>query len=676
MHRSVLLLALILTPFATLFADEGEKFKMSAFKKRLDLRKRSVILYGSVEVTYRELTFKSDGAVLFLDKKFDLSSIYAEGAVRITYRELVLEADAAFYDFEKESGTLVSACAYLKRKPSDREGMLKPLEEYEELLLRAKRIRTMRDFQRYIVEDGIVSTCTFYEPHWGVRFRRVEFTRDGRLKVVGNRLVIGPFRIPLPSVYIEREWWMPIRRVDVGSRTDFGTLFSATFRIWQSRTLKTDVRYERYSQRGEGVGFENRYRKKKHPSILLSGFYIYDKGEAVEEHARWRAAVDTDWRPHSRLFLSARYRRTSDAYMLRDYFEKLYRESVPQESYGLLRYWDGGVFAEALVLGKTEPFRTETEYLPSLSAELFNFSLHPVVVDGRVALEYIRRNYSEDLALLDDECRRTLVSGRVSLPFDSFVFRINPKVSASVTSYSRTHYAEEETSRSEASFSVSLSTLIWKRYGKTLHTIEPTISFFSRFHLSKEPSELDFYDETEQVERERFLELTLFNLVQTDGRRECDIRLGYRHDILNRNDTLYAEVTVEPFEWLKFYGRVDAQGEDLSLLKRQMSVGIRYRGWRASVEDYLLADEQHLLTVRVNASKERWSPTFFYQYDFTEDRSSKVGFILTRRLHCWIIEFGWEFDRVDDDRRVFFWLSPSAFYPEKRTELTTMELER
>jgi len=678
-------LLICLTASEPLFSEDEPPFKMQARQKRIDLKDHCVILYDSVTVERSKLRFLADAAVLFTDDKGDIKTLYAQGAVFVTDGTVTIEADSVFYDFILKKGVMLSARLRLKSeafKKKDETIALKGNlpEGVKEIFLSAKRIVAESDFSLFTAEDGIITTCDHDAPHWGLRSKRIELLRNGTFRADGNSFFVGPITIPCPPLYIEEEWWMPIRRLYFGSRTNFGSIFSTNIRILQTKTLYTDIRYDHYSLRGDGTGIETRYRAKSYPSILLSYFYIHDEFEklAPEDRNRWRVAFDSNWHlPDKDLLFAFRYRQTSDSAMLGDYFERICRESEPQETYALLRYWRDNYLLELLTLAKTEPFVTETEYLPSFKTELFNLTIaKPLTLDANFRLEYIRHNYAETIGLPDDECRRFFTSAKLSAPLNTAFFRIYPFLESSSTSYSRLAYCNEEITRNESSMGVSLSTLVWRRYDTALHIIEPSISFFNRFALTLEPDSLTFYDNIEQLDRERYIELAILNILNVETTRRLDVRTAYRLDLADEQNRLYLEGTVLPFKWLTLFSRFDFIGEKLPLSSRRIRATINYSGWNTYLEDYFLPNMRHLLTFKISASNEkRWAPSFLYQYDLIKNEYSKISFSLTRRLHCWIIEFGYEYDNVNKERRFVFWVSPFEFYPSRKTELTTVRMK-
>ncbi|MCX7702497.1 MAG: hypothetical protein N2234_00115 [Planctomycetota bacterium] len=665
-----------------LVGEEEVPFRVRALRKRIELKERRIILYGSVEVERAKLRFLCDSALISLDSSNDMMSIRAEGSVFLTDGTVTLEADSAFYDFSQQGGIFISARLRLRVKEmkEERRVLSRDLpERVEEIFLKAERIYAENNLKRFVAENCIISTCSFDEPHWGFRSARVELERDGTFKASGNHFFASFISFPLPSFYIEEEWWMPLRRLYFGSRSDFGSIFSTAIRIWQSRTITSDIRYEHYSLRGDGTGLEVRYREKNIPSVRLSGFYIHDEGErfAFEERSRWRTALDCDWAsPQRSLLFCFRWRRASDSLVLRDYFERIYREDEPQESYGFLRYWwSGSIFSEALILARAEPFRTQTEYVPSFNTEVIGLSLFGnFLLDATARVEYIRRNYAETVGFADNECRRVFLSTKVSAPTDISFIRLNPYLASSFTSYSRAFYSDEEVSRAESSAGFIFSTLLWRCYNnRTLHSILPSLSYFHRFALTLEPDEVPYYDELEQVEKEQYVELAIVNLLQVESRRCLDFRSAYRIDARNGRDRLYLDVNALPFTFLALLASFNFSGDSLSLLTRRLRVAVNHKKWDFSVEDYYLRGMRHLLTFRLGASYEkRWAPSLLYQYDIIKKEYSKISFSLTHRLHCWIIEFGCEYDNVNDERRFTFYLSPFEFYGERRIEPLTM----
>jgi len=657
------------------------KFRMRARQKRYLLRERCLILWGSVRIKRGSMEFLADGAVVWLGGDGGALRLYAEGAVRLSDGKTVLEADFLTYDFPRRSGRLVNGRLHLPASELSkrREGVAGMTKGMKALFVRAATIRSEDDLLRFAAEDAVVSNCTYDEPHWGLRSRRIRLRRTGEMEAEGNSIFFGPVSLPLPPVEVERGWWSPLRRLSWGRKSDYGDTLLTVVRLADSRAFTLDLRYDRYSLRGDAFGVRVSHRRTGR-RVSLEMFGIDDEGVShgldVPEGRRYRVALRARHAPRAARdgaadedstaetgrathFFVLHYHHTSDEEVLRNFFPTDYRRAEPQRSFLLGRTYTEHLLVDFITVWRPETFVEETERLPEFAGRAFAIPAGPFRLSTLVRYGRLRRSWPDSTGIPPEEATRGVADVACSLPCRLGPVAADATVSGSAAEYSRIRDFDGPLRRSEASGRFSLSTLLWRQYPAFRHSVQPRVEYFRRFHLSVPSEVMVPFDETEAAEREHWLFAEVQNHIESGNRRLLSVSVGLKRHI-ERGAELTTWLSARPVAWLGLETRTRHLTEGIRLAYRSLKGAFSYGGVRMSVSEDYNPRGRHLLTASFRVDTGRWRPYVSAVFDLREGATASCRMGVTRVFHCFSLMFGIERDMVEHKYSVHFWLGPAG----------------
>lgn len=692
-------------------AQKGEReiVRMSSFRKEVRLRDKLIIFTGNVEIEYAGVTILSDSVVAFLGEKSEIAKVYAEGVVLIRRGEDRISANAFFYNFQTESGKIVDGCVITTKEALQRfspeEGKFffgaeEPKAGEIELFVRAKVISTERP-KTYLAEDVTISTCSFVEPHWGLKSSRATVYPGGEVEARGNTFYIGWLPVPLFPIHLERDWRMPLQRLTFGSSTRLGSYALTEWRFFSGKSYDTLVAVDDYSRRGTGAGLTATYKGKgEFPFYsLFKGYYIHDQGEdsegiGLEFADRYRVNFLHSHQISSGTRIDAEFSKVSDSGFMSQYFEREAKEGRPKETYLYLRSIDRNLGARFFTKFRTEDFLTETQYLPEGRADIISQPLFAgFYFGGSLEAALLRKEYETALSVPDEQAQRIDFAGTLSRPFaaDRYV-ALNPFFTTRLSKFSRNSYDDETVDREALTAGVCASSQISRRFpaksdflklDSLIHALSPQISYSNTFKNTLPPEDLYQFDEIDSVKEEEKITLLLSNKLLTRASAKkgkviseflsLDLEIshfphpkrdneGYNFSSLDSELRLRVSSALSLTYELQYdfeQGKTDSENLVLSYQHPEY-LNLSLTGRYAAGEDSLIAAAASLKL------SEKWQIGTKYQYDIDVGNYTLQTFTLTRTLHCWIIEVGFQMERETDERKFVFYLSPLSMFEAKR----------
>lgn len=536
--------------------------------------------------------------------------LYAEGSVQLRWSTNSLSARALFLDFRTGKGSAedvvvrisdptqvlpVGEQAVLSNYPGSfqfraprLEFTLGGLADLEQLHQAFSGAGFEAETLRLLDARGdslLATTCLHEVPHYGV------FVETGRVSPIedepGVYALTGTglrprFSLPLtgalaaefavPGLHWLPLWWrtdlpFPLS-VSVGSSREFGTAVETTIRVpFLPGKTKLKLEADYYSRRGTGYGIELGTRQTGH-SLELEGYSIHDRAsdgngfDPPRDHRGRLRARDVLELPFGlRQELQLNY--ISDRGFLEEYFERENQEDKTPES--LLHYrWARESFAAAL-LGRLRlnRFQTQTEYRPALSAVLAPEHLFDVpgldagiYLSGRGELAEVWRAFDTDLDLPSYRAERGDLQLGLDAPFSLGAFVFRPEVRARFTAWNADVQAQRvalETGGEVGTFLARSFDFRWDLLdiNGLRHSVYPVLGYFNRFHVSRPPEDLLFFDGTEQVERVEFLRWKLRQRLQTRSlpRRRLRLRVQAADGAVLMSRALQSE-WLQSYSWL------------------------------------------------------------------------------------------------------------------------------
>jgi lipopolysaccharide assembly outer membrane protein LptD (OstA) len=692
-------------------AEKGEKeiVRLSSFREEVRLRDKIIIFIGNVEIEYKGVTILAENVVAFLGEKGKIAKVYAEGAVLVRRGEDKISANAFYYDFQTESGKIVDGYVITTREalqrfsPEEEKfffGAEKPKAGEVELFVRAKVISVEKP-KKYLAEDVTISTCSFVEPHWGLKSSRAIVHPGGEVEARGNTLYIGWLLIPLFPIHFERDWRMPLHRLTFGSSTRLGSSTLLESHLLSGKSYDTLLATDLYSKRGTGVGLTTTYKDKQESLFygFLKGYYIHDKGEdtegvPLEVADRYRINFLHSHQSSPGTHIDAEFSKVSDSGFLSQYFEREVKEGRPKETYLYLRSTERNLGVRFFSRFRTEDFLTETEYLPEIRADVIS---QPLLGGFYLGTSFetaaLRKKYDSALAIPDEEARRVDLTGTLSRPFAADRYAaFNPFFTTRLSKFSRNSYDDNTVDRTALTAGLSVSSQISRNFptksaflnlDSLIHVLSPSISYSNTFKNTLPPEDLYQFDEIDSVKEEEKITLLLSNKLLTresvkKGKvtsefLSLDLEIShFPHSKRDNNGYSFSNLDAElrlrvspafllACELQYNFEEGKAQSGSFSLSYQHFEyLNLSLTGRYAAGEDSLV-----VVAASVKLS-EKWQAGTKYQYNIDIGNYSLQTYTLTRTLHCWIIEGGFQMERETGEKKFVFYLSPLSMFEAKK----------
>lgn len=648
--------------FLFLFFQVSETpIRLRAQRKRLLLRKNLLILWDDVEIEQGNIRFLADAACVRLAEDGRPLRFYAEGGVVITDGKRFFFADAIWYDFTKEQGRMRNGHAWLPLRKT-------PLRIH----ITAKSVRTEKGLRRVSAANSVVSDCAFGRPHWGLRSRLITIDETGSVRAEGNSLFLGPLSIPAPPLQIEKDWWFPIRRLSFSHRTNFGGITSLIVRLWQGSGgfersyLVVEGRWERASLRGDGGGFKAKLkvRSKTLPTeTSLQYFEFHDKGElrGLWKGPPLRRYADIQFHINRRNYaIMFRHCDMSDNQILSDFFPTKNREAEPQRSFFLSHLHTTDMFARVYLEWSSLDFADTYLSEPELEMELFNLVGRLFLLDLRAFWERSGLKRGTTSGGWEEIGRRVGVGLRLRRALWVGPLNFWLKGEGEGGEYSGLFGLWERLSGFWGEFEVGFGTVVWRRYAKgLLHIIEPRILWRRRWASRTSEAAADFLPDWGATP-----ENILSSRLSTALGRHFTIWLEKGYEISQKMPLLLAHG-----EWSFNLFSLSAKGG------YELRRG--YEGWRKGWLDvggntriraeWIEFRNKRLINMKTTLKvQNRWTLGLSWQYDLKEKQTNRVGFLISRLFHCFLVEVAMEWDSVGGERSVSIRVLPLSV--ERRTK--------
>jgi hypothetical protein len=620
------------------------------------------------------------------------TEVYAEGNVTIYHLGRVVECDRIFYDLTDDRAVILDATI----RTTVRQGQVP-------VYYRAKEIRQVNANQ-YVAPNGIITTCEFAHPHYWLQTQQLTLdeSEDRRLAQAWNNVL---FIEGLPVWYwpyyahdINRDRFI-LKRLRLGQSSQFGTEVRTAWDLydlanitndWSNLNLVTDV----LSKRGVGLGLDFDYRRWGGEGYFTS-YSINDQGQDVpgvplEDTERGRF----EWRHRQQLSpydtILAEFSWMSDRNFLKQYFRQEAQEDKEKETVLYYKHQEGLSAFTALGTVRVNDFQTQTEYLPQLGYRLLGYPVGYSLWGDRLTfysttqLANVRLMPDEALHQPQPDAWRFDTLNEVDMPLAWRFIQFVPFAGARYTAYTDSpdalgqesgtaidRFAGEFGFRSSATFSrVYHVTNRLLDLDGIRHIITPTVDYFNRYDVTTTPNEVFHFDEVDPLGEYQVVTLGLRQLWQT--RR------------LSRGRSPVASVDQRVVDWLLVDAKLDVfpnpdrdnKGDTLGDLRLNLI-------WRLSDQVTVLSKSEVDLangsgwdvanvTLKLDRSprlsfyvgerfireadssaltfgydyliSQKWRLGALWQYDFQKGSPLVQSLVLTRRLHCWLLEVSFKRD--------------------------------
>jgi len=648
-------------------------------------------------------------------QKAEQLKFYAEGNVHFRWADHYFRGERIFFDLLRNQG-IVSDGSLRTSIPTEKQAL--------NLYIRAEEF-VMLSKEESIAQRTSISGCGFGHPHYSFQtqeLRLIKFSDKVYLQARDNHLQawgVPFFYIPYIAGENIENW--PLKSFQYGHSSKWGHYVLTTWggdlytnkssEVGLSKVqwlLDLDTRSERGLAGGPQILYKGTFPVESQFTGQWRAYYIHDQplshlGESMDyvpdedDDATWdrryrlggvhRHRFPHDW------FLDIEFSRISDRNVLRDFFEKEFREEKEPETYIYARkYWDHSA-ATLLTRWRVNDFQSQIEYLPQGTYEvihqpLFSKTISRLYWTSRVEVSEVRRADDKDYQSLWDHTRlfRTDWHNTLSYSFSVGPLHILPFASGRLSYFEKDRDDELNVLRSTGEMGVEVATNFYRFFGwkseflelnEVLHVITPRIRYHWIYANSQGSQDLIPIDSMENVDRMQSLDIVLTNRLRTMRKDQVvdffwlDITLRYFPDLpvtavktkdspWDNWDNVRVDLLwyVRSNLWLRTRAEWDWNVHDFEMVNATI-------GYDATDSISCWLDhryERHESSIATASLEykynEKWTFSISSQYDFHKTELREVKFMVRRVLHCFALDINVKYDDVDSNTSV-----TAEFYP-------------
>ncbi len=655
-----------------------------------------IIGKGNVVVTYKDLKMTGDYAEVYTDTK----KAFAQGHVVLRRGEDLLKGDKGYYDFMNDQGSFPKGL--FVDKPFYGSG-----EEIEQV-----------SQNKIVVQDAVITTCSHKEDvdkvaHYDIKASKVIIYPDDKL--IARNVVFRMLEKPvfwLPFLHVPLKDRSSPFHIQPGHSSEDGFYVLGSKRYGITKGLRGKVHVDYRSKRGWGFGNDLDYNSNLLGNGLVK-MYIADDQNSPDQKYN---ITNTD-NPYDNRHNDTRYRLTvkhrkdigdlvilgefnklSDKFLLKDFFEREYREEVDPETYATATYNKNnfGIFVN--LEKRVNHFVSSIEKLPEVrfnwnNQELFNTNIYYKNEDSLVSFNRKREHSS-----VDDDVVRLDTFHEISYPMKIWDVCIKPSLNWRGDYYSKKSSGKEDITRSVIGGSVDMNTKFYRIFDvntnflnlnitQLRHILEPTITYDYVRYRSELPEGFFKFDAIDSIDDLDLFKFGFENRLQTKrriGNKEKTVNvvsyntyLTYEYKSEEQTGSSFLtwdnEIEFRPYSWLnvKFDLVYDVPNDEFR--NADLDFEMRKKGkWHLYLQNKFLKEGSKLLTLdgmyKINS---RWGVGGYMRVEFDEENITEEWEVrASRDLHCWLLDFGYNERKSEinsSNREIFVELTLKAFpqYPLK-----------
>lgn len=591
--------------------------------------------------------------------------------------------------------------------------------------------------------DAELSTCELASPHYTCTFSKVTLEstdtskKDPFLNLHGDWKLTGyDFRLTIlglpvfyfPVLTFSSDQDFLLRGLKLGKSERFGYYQETLWGIDIKRgtinsllgkpptpddrkdwgTLKFEIDHRQI--RGWAGGIDLEYRDKGYHGYIDT-YFLRDKGPndsldfeqkfiPLEDSNRNRFKFFHSGQINDQTRLELETSRLSDRNLLEEFFPKEFFEGKEQETAAFLRATNKNMGFYVYERHRVNDFQTQNEYLPRVKMHIFSDPVLPnIFLTSSLDAGIIKRRFDDALNLDPIKSARVdfinELSGEYQFGDVSFV----PFTIGRVTHYDKDL---EDNSRNRVVLTAGAKTNInfLANFGDLRHNINFDTRYVQSFNTDVHPTELNSFDEIENVDDFEELSFRLRNTLRYKDLEFFNLSLAMEYYPNDKRDTtflnpnsfgypfyyitnflipgetfkkrsisnLISGLTIRPINFLGItsvseYNTIEKK---LDTAQNGLNVSLGSLGW-TSISHYYLRNGTDAYALGVNLFfSDRWNVSFQTQYDFNTKRFTTQSVKMIRDFHDITLDILYERNFNRNDSRFFVTLLPKILTAKKK----------
>lgn len=639
------------------------------------------VTYGDAILTARSVRFTRD-----------TGDVQAEGDVRLERGTEVWTGERLEYNFFTRD----------LRTENFRAG-LKPI------FVEGERLSGGLTNQVQTATSAMLTLDDYSDPYYFVRAREITFVPGQYVEARRATLYLG--KVPIFYVPHYRRYFNRSNNhfsFQPGYRSLFGPYLLTRYNWYAGTNVEGIVRFDMRQKRGFAGGLDVGSDLGQVGTNFFAGYVAYDNepdtnsvGGAIDSE-RWRARLDHTATLQTNLTFKLSARVQSDEYIVRDFFEREYRENVqPQSFLEFDRQWSN-LSLNFLTQGQFYDFYETVERLPDikLTATRLQLGASPLYYESESSASYLRHRFAYDQQS-SYEAFRADTYHQIVLPHTFFGWlNVAPRAGGRFTYYSKEE-GDNATLSSErrgvfntgAEVTSKLSR-VWPGAESRLletrglrHILEPSVNYvfvpspsvaptrlpqFDYELASFELLPLDYpdYNNIDSIDSQNVIRFGLRNRLQTkrasgvdnlvNWAAFLDWRLDPRPDQRTYND-LYSDLDFKPRSWMTLSSEIRYDINETTLRMANHTVTLEPNdiwSWKFG-HRYLLewpgegpesGNNLFLSSVRLKLN-ENWALRAVHQFEARDGTLEEQAYSVYRDFRSWTAALvaRWRTERYGDD---------------------------
>ncbi len=636
---------------------------------------KKIIATGHVVIDYKDTKLVADKVVVYSATK----DIIAEGNVRLDYEKGTLLGEKIVYNFQDKTGSIIGA--NIKAKPFfGRSPISKKISERE-----------------LIMRRGYITTCDLSKPHWRIAAKRTLIFPEDRIVAKDASFFIGNWPlVTLPQFVQVLNDKRPRVTVVPGKDKQWGYYVLQAWRYYFNEGARGRLHLDYREKKDFAHGIDFYYKPKDMGEGLLRTYYMHERAiqsktifaldRETKEKERFRIQWRHKWQINDNTNILWQYHRLKDSEFLKDYFLREHDiESSPNTYAQLTQAYD--LFSLNMLIEKrVNRFMSTVEKLPQMKFETINFRI------GKSQFYFKSDNDASNLisqavgqTTYDDSVNRFDTFNNITYSTKLAFIYISPYLGMRNTYYSK-GLNDNNVWREVFYSGADLSTRFFRVFdiqgkvfgieiNKLRHVINPTLTYAYIHEPSVSSSDLYNFDGIDSISKGNSANIALENRLQTKQNIESEGQIGQRIenvDLVSHSlsadyyfkdwptgghfsEILKSALEIRPKKGFRIdvdtdYNRVRsttiANNTDFYFEKEdKFSLGIGHR-YQKDQNNQFNFDVFYVLNPK-------WKARVYERFDFTGGGLKEQQYIITRDLHCWLMEVTY---RVDRDRGESIWL--------------------
>lgn len=628
---------------------------------------KQIVASGHVIIKYKDTQLIADKVTVYSQTK----DVVAEGNVKLEYEKGTLEGDKILYNFEDKTGSIINA--QIDSEPFFGKSPLTKKVSDRELILRR----------------GAITTCDLVKPHWRIIAKRIEIFPEDRIVAKRASFFVGnwPF-ITLPQYVHLLNDRRPRVTVVPGKDRDWGYFVLTAWRYYINEGAKGRLHLDYRERKDFAHGVDFAYKPKDMGEGLLRTYYMHERAiesnrifseeRDTKEKERFRIQWRHKWQIDPVTGILWEYNKMKDGEFLKDYYEREYHIAASPKTYMQLTQAHDIYSFNILTEKRVNRFDATLEKLPQISLETIDFRLGESRFYLKSDNEFSNLiNQTAGESAFDDITSRLDTYNKISYPTRLGFVYAAPYIGIRQTYYSQDARQDHNIVRGILYSGTDISTRfnrIFEVKGKFFgmdidrlrHVINPTVTYSYIHEPTISSSTLQSFDDIDSISKANYATLSLQDKLQTK-------REGASIDLINHilssdyyvrepnlgghlSDIVKSQLELRPKEGLRMDVDTDINRRRNSIIsnatdfyierKDKFNLGVGHR-YQKDQDNQFTFDTAYRLNPK-------WKARVYERFDFTGGGLKEQQYIISRDLHCWLMEVSY---RVDRDRGETIWFS-------------------